>query len=50
MADLGLAGVKLGHLSINNKNDSPPPGKEIESSDGLFTLWEPLDSTVPELE
>ena len=51
MAEAGFAGVKSGLSSINNKDDSPPPDKkETDSSDGLFTLWEPPESTVPELE
>ncbi len=51
MAEVGFAGVKFGLSSINNKNDSPPSDqKETDLSDGLFTLWEPPESTIPELE
>ena len=51
MAEAGFAGVKSGLSSINNMNDSPPPDKkETNSSYGLFTLWEPPESAIPELE
>ena len=51
MDDLGAFGVKSGLLSMNDKDESPPPDeKETGSSDGLFTLWEPSESTILELE
>ncbi len=51
MAEVGLAGVESGLSSINNKVDSLPTGmEETGLSDGLFTLWEPPESTIPELE
>ena len=51
MADFGLSGVNFGLSSIHNKNDGPSlDKKETDSSDGLFILWEPPESTIPELE
>ena len=51
MARDGLTETEVGFSSVNNKVDSMPPGKkEIGPSYGLFTLFEPSESTVPELE
>lgn len=51
MAGVGLAGTEIGLSSVDNKVNSVPPGKkETGSSDGLFTLWDPAEPTIPELE
>ena len=51
MAEFGFAGAKFGLSSMNKMDNSPPPDKKgNDSSDGLFTLWEPPEPTIPELE
>ena len=51
MARGGLAGTEIGFSSINNKIDSMTPGeKEIGPTYGLFTLYEPSESTVLEMD
>ena len=51
MARGGLAGAEIGFSSINTKIDSMPPReKENGPSYGLLTLYEPSESTVPEMD
>ena len=51
MAWGGLSGTEIAFSSVNNKVDSMPPGEEENGpSYGLFTLHEPSESTVPEME
>ena len=51
LARVGLAGAEIGLSSINRKVGSMPPcEEENDSSCGLFTLCEPDQPTVPELE
>lgn len=51
LARVGLAGTEIGLSSINREVARMPSGEEKDdSSYGLFTLYEPDQPIVPELE